>query len=99
LAFFTITLGYFTLYQILKFPNPQINFAFWIGFEIGYLIYDLTHYSLHHIDTSKGKGGYFHNLQRYHNQHHFGGEELGFGVSSKFWDIIFRTEMTKRKVH
>jgi len=54
-------------------------------------MYDCTHYALHHVDTRKHKGSYFHRLQKYHNQHHFGGEEAGFGVSSKFWDIIFRT--------
>jgi hypothetical protein len=36
-------------------------------------MYDLCHYGLHHIDTTKNKGSYFHKLQRYHNQHHFGG--------------------------
>ena len=66
---------------------------------LGYFAYDLTHYSLHHIDTSKHKGTYFHKLQRYHNQHHFGGEELGFGVSSKLWDVIFRTELPKKAMH
>lgn len=93
-------LGYFTVYKIINFSNLQIDLAFWVGFMIGYWIYDLIHYSLHHIDTSKGKkGSYFHRLQQYHNQHHFGGEEKGFGVSSKFWDIVFRTEMSKKVVH
>lgn len=73
LAFITIGLGYLTVYRVLNIPNPQLNATFWTGFLVGYLIYDLTHYSLHHIDTSKNKGTYFHNLQRYHNQHHFGG--------------------------
>ena len=44
-----------------------------------------------YFDSSKNKGTYFHNLQKYHNQHQFGGEVKGFGVSSKFWDIVFRT--------
>lgn len=73
LAFLTITVGYFTVAQIVWFENPQVTAFFWTGFLIGYFIYDLTHYSLHHIDTSKSKGTYFHKLQRYHNQHHFGG--------------------------
>ena len=54
-------------------------------------MYDCTHYALHHVDTRQYKGSYFHRLQKYHNQHHFGGEEAGYGVSSKFWDIIFGT--------
>ena len=62
---------------------------------MGYLIYDMTHYSLHHLNP---KSGYFKFLQRYHNQHHFSGEDAGYGVSSKFWDVVFRTEMSKPKV-
>jgi sterol desaturase/sphingolipid hydroxylase (fatty acid hydroxylase superfamily) len=58
---------------------------------------DLIHYALHHVDTSNNKGGYFYRLQQYHNQHHYGGEERGFGVSSKFWDIIFRSGFTTSK--
>jgi sterol desaturase/sphingolipid hydroxylase (fatty acid hydroxylase superfamily) len=46
---------------------------FKLGFLSGYLMYDLCHYGLHHVDTTKNKGSYFHKLQRYHNQHHFGG--------------------------
>lgn len=99
LAIIAFTIGYFSVYKVVNFANPHIDFAFWFGFIIGYFIYDLIHYSLHHIDTSKSRGSYFHRLQQYHNQHHFGGEELGFGVSSKFWDIVFRTEMTKKKTH
>ena len=59
--------------------------------------YDIIHYSLHHVDTNKHKGSYFHRLQQYHNQHHFGGEEAGFGVSSKLWDIIIGTGFKKNK--
>lgn len=99
LFFFTVLLGYFTVYQFIGFSNPQHNIFFWAGFGIGYLIYDLCHYSLHHIDTSKNKETSFHKLQRYHNQHHFGGEDKGFGVSSPFWDFVFRTQMTKKDKH
>lgn len=74
LAFITMIIGYYTFFQLIQFENEQLTFAFWIGFVVGYLIYDLIHYSLHHIDTSKTKRSWFHRLQQYHNQHHFGGE-------------------------
>ena len=79
------------VFQPLKPENDAIGIFFKMGVLSGYLMYDCTHYALHHVDGKKYKGSYFHRLQRYHNQHHFGGEEAGFGVSSKFWDIIFRT--------
>lgn len=91
LAVIAFTFGYYLVYPVINFINPQADLTFWVGFIIGYWIYDLIHYSLHHFDSSKNKGTYFHYLQKYHNQHHFGGEAKGFGVSSKFWDIVFRT--------
>jgi hypothetical protein len=67
------SLGYFTVGKVIVFDDVILSAFFWTFFQIGYISYDLCHYALHHIDTSKKKGGYFHDLQRYHNQHHFGG--------------------------
>jgi sterol desaturase/sphingolipid hydroxylase (fatty acid hydroxylase superfamily) len=77
--------------KFLPITDPALFAFFWSFLAIGYMTYDLMHYSLHHIDTSKHKGGWFHKLQKYHNQHHFGGEEAGFGVSSPLWDFIIGT--------
>ena len=30
-------------------------------------------------------------LRKRHLQHHFGDEEVWFGVSSQIWDFVFRT--------
>ena len=72
---FTIT--YFLLetcvFQPLQPENKAIGVFFKIGILVGYLMYDCTHYALHHVDTRNQKGSYFHRLQKYHNQHHFGG--------------------------
>ena len=83
--------------KIIPISDPIIFAFFWIAFGIGYLCYDLTHYSLHHVDTSNSKGSWFHRLQQYHNQHHFGGEEAGFGVSSPLWDYIIGTTYKRNK--
>ena len=91
--------GYFTLVRMVSFENPQISTLFWTGFMLGYLMYETTHYFLHHYNSSRNKETYFYKLQRYHNQHHYGGELAGFGVSSKFWDIVFGTEMKKKAKH
>jgi len=77
--------------------DPVLYAFFWSFFLIGYMTYDITHYSLHHVDTSKSRGSYFHRLQQYHNQHHFGGEDAGYGVSSKIWDVVFRTGYKNKK--
>lgn len=96
----TLVILVYVIYDpLVTIENQAIKTFFKIGVLIGYLMYDLTHYALHHVDTRKSKGSYFHRLQKYHNQHHFGGEEAGFGVSSKFWDIVFGTGFKNPDVH
>jgi 4-hydroxysphinganine ceramide fatty acyl 2-hydroxylase len=60
------------------------------GFIAGYIVYDMSHYFFHH---SSPKKGYYKNLKSYHMQHHYRNWQAGFGVSSKFWDIVFGTEI------
>ena len=68
----------------------SLGYAFHSGFVIGYIIYDLTHYYLHH---AKPKSTYFKKLRRHHMSHHFNEKyaEARFGVSTRFWDRIFGT--------
>ena len=56
------------------------------GFLIGYLMYDYTHYYLHHV-VPKSKLGK--RLREQHMRHHFQ-DRYGF-VSSPLWDAVFRT--------
>lgn len=67
------------------------GWAFHAGFTIGYMVYDLMHYYVHHgKPTSKTVKL----LRRHHMSHHFNEKfhERRFGVSTRFWDRIFRTE-------
>jgi 4-hydroxysphinganine ceramide fatty acyl 2-hydroxylase len=36
---------------------------------------------------------YYRELKKYHLQHHFADFENGFGVSNRFWDKVFGTEL------
>ncbi|KXJ24216.1 Fatty acid 2-hydroxylase [Exaiptasia diaphana] len=65
------------------------------GGLLGYVFYDCIHYYLHH--GSPRPGGYFHNLKKYHVQHHFEDQQKGFGISSKLWDYPFLTFPEKAK--
>ncbi|KAK8501125.1 hypothetical protein V6N13_030166 [Hibiscus sabdariffa] len=58
------------------------------GALLGYVIYDCTHYYLHHGKPSKGYGQF---LRRYHLNHHFKTENKGFGITSSIWDHVFGT--------
>lgn len=66
--------------------------AVYCGGIFGYICYDLTHYFLHHQNLPL----WYKELKRYHLAHHFLDYELGFGVTSKFWDRIFGTELLSR---
>jgi 4-hydroxysphinganine ceramide fatty acyl 2-hydroxylase len=43
---------------------------------------------------------FYQELKKYHLKHHFADYENGFGVTSRFWDWVFGTqlEMTPPKV-
>ncbi len=58
------------------------------GFFSGYLIYDLTHYYLHHF-RPRGRLGRM--LRERHMRHHFQDDTRGFGISAPYWDEVFRT--------
>ncbi|KAK6455047.1 uncharacterized protein RJT20DRAFT_129716 [Scheffersomyces xylosifermentans] len=74
-------------FTILPYYHACSGFA---GGMLGYIMYDMTHYVLHHARLPK----YFQELKTYHLEHHYKNYELGFGVTSKFWDVIFGTEIT-----
>jgi 4-hydroxysphinganine ceramide fatty acyl 2-hydroxylase len=62
--------------------------AIWAGFAAGYVCYDTMHYAIHHFPM---KAGFLNRLKQHHLRHHFHDDHLGYGVSSPFWDYIFRT--------
>jgi len=67
--------------------------GFFSGFVLGYLCYDLTHYAIHHFSFNNGV---FQKLKKHHMIHHYSDEEHGYGVSSKLWDYVFRTDFKKK---
>ncbi|KAI9144848.1 hypothetical protein BKA69DRAFT_1025109 [Paraphysoderma sedebokerense] len=54
----------------------------------GYIVYDLMHYFLHH---GKPFIDHLREMKTYHLNHHYKNYELGFGITSKFWDKVFGT--------
>ncbi len=66
---------------------------FFVGFIVGYLVYDLGHYAIHHYNM--------HNkillaIKNHHMRHHFQDPEKGFGVSSPLWDKVIGTDFPKK---
>ena len=79
------TLFYF--FFLLIIGNPLLN-PFFAGFLTGYLIYDITHYAIHHFSI---KSKFWLQIKNYHSKHHYMDENKGFGVSQPLWDYVFRT--------
>lgn len=74
--------------------GPAYTMAFFPGFIFGYLLYDMTHYALHHANI---KHPLFLRLKEHHMVHHYHDPDNGYGVSSKLWDYIFFTNFRDTK--
>nr|CAD1828211.1 unnamed protein product [Ananas comosus var. bracteatus] len=67
---------------------PSVTPALFGGGLLGYVMYDCTHYYLHHGQPSNDPAKH---LKKYHLNHHFRIQNKGFGITSSLWDIIFGT--------
>jgi sterol desaturase/sphingolipid hydroxylase (fatty acid hydroxylase superfamily) len=83
----------FLLFRLLV--GPVWSLPFFAGFLVGYLIYDMTHFHIHH-HRSDNKLSLA--LRRYHYRHHFQQSDRGFGVTSSLWDRVFRTVPVLRRL-
>jgi sterol desaturase/sphingolipid hydroxylase (fatty acid hydroxylase superfamily) len=75
----------------LLFQQNQL-FAFFAGFLLGYLVYDMLHYAMHHHNF---KSGLMKKIKQHHMLHHYHDPSKGYGVSSALWDDILKTQFNK----
>ena len=78
--------GFVALF-VLVLGTPSA-WLFGAGFLCGYLIYDMTHYHMHHHKSRTRLGRL---LRELHMRHHFQDDTRGFGVSAPVWDHVFGT--------
>jgi dihydroceramide fatty acyl 2-hydroxylase len=81
-----LALGFYGLF-VLALGTPAA-YVFGAGFLAGYLLYDMTHFHLHH---HKARTRLERKLRELHMRHHFQDDTRGFGVSAPFWDHVFGT--------
>ncbi|KAI8366105.1 uncharacterized protein BYT42DRAFT_608695 [Radiomyces spectabilis] len=81
LAYPLVSLGHFL------FP-PMVAHGVIAGGFFGYILYDMTHYYLHH---AKVISLHFREMKKYHMAHHYKNYEDGYGITSKIWDYCFGT--------
>jgi 4-hydroxysphinganine ceramide fatty acyl 2-hydroxylase len=69
-------------------------FGFFPGFILGYLVYDISHYAIHHFNF---KGAFWKSIKQHHMLHHYQDPTKGYGVSSPLWDKIFNSDFIKKQ--
>ncbi len=84
----------FIFYGLFTFLMGRLGVGFFAGFVIGYLVYDGTHYAVHHFKQTTRLGKF---LRKHHMLHHHADHDGGFGVSSPLWDYVFRTLPRSKK--
>lgn len=84
-----LTTAFFFLFSLFFLPAQL--YAFFPGFLLGYLIYDMLHYAMHHYNF---KSGMMKRVKQHHMLHHYHDPEKGFGVSSALWDNILRSRFS-----
>jgi 4-hydroxysphinganine ceramide fatty acyl 2-hydroxylase len=72
---------------------PHYIYAFFPGFIVGYLFYDISHYAIHHFNF---KGAFWKKIKHHHMLHHYQDPTKGYGVSSPLWDKVFRSDFIKK---
>jgi sterol desaturase/sphingolipid hydroxylase (fatty acid hydroxylase superfamily) len=86
----------FIFYFLFKWliGAPAELHAFFPGFLIGYLIYDMLHYAMHHYNF---KSGLMKKIKQHHMLHHYQDSTKGFGVSSVLWDKVLRSDFPRNE--
>jgi sterol desaturase/sphingolipid hydroxylase (fatty acid hydroxylase superfamily) len=70
--------------------TPTWIWTFFGGLVFGYMVYDCTHYYIHHF---RPRTAYMKRLRAHHMAHHHNPRyaDMKFGVSMTVWDYVFRT--------
>ena len=75
------------LFAIFWLIMRQYVYVFLPGFLAGYLMYAFIHYAIHLPHPPR----FLKSVYRHHSLHHYKYPDKAFGVSSPFWDYVFRT--------
>ncbi len=94
MPWFMTTISVFGLWyvvaEVLRVPRFSAGLAGWLA---GYVWYSLVHHSHHHWDI---RSVWMRKLKAYHRIHHQF-PDRNYGVTTRFWDDVFRTRFQKSK--
>ena len=66
--------------------------ALTLGVSTGYLMYSITHHSIHHFHS---KNRWLKQRKRWHALHHHVDNPGYYGVTSGLWDYVFKSSLSK----
>lgn len=72
------------------FIATQPLLAMFSGIFVGFTLYDMFHFYLHH-GAERSAFSHVRAMRTYHSIHHYKTPHLGYGVTSKLWDRVFGT--------
>ncbi|MEP7256913.1 MAG: sterol desaturase family protein [Flavitalea sp.] len=87
--------GFYFLFALFLKTKIYL-FAFFPGFLVGYLVYDMMHYAMHHYNF---KSELMKKVKKHHMLHHYNDSTRGYGVSTAIWDVILRSDFPKKQSH
>ncbi len=91
----SIPLAFLFFYVFKVTLGVSLTYPFFAGFVFGYLIYDMMHYSIHHLNW---RNPVWEKVKQQHMRHHFMEPEKGYGVSNPLWDYVFKTAFDRKEM-
>ncbi len=91
----SVPLAFFFYLGFLVLLGGDLTPVFFAGFVTGYLIYDTTHYVVHH-KRCRGKWSAY--VKKLHMRHHYLNPDRDFGVSSPLWDFAIGSRGKAQKL-
>jgi len=61
-----------------------------LGFAMGYVIYDSVHYACHQLPM---RGPVLGRMRKHHIRHHYAKRDGNYAITAIFWDRLFGTEV------
>ena len=106
--FMMLAIPFYRLVHSILFWDWYAATAVFCGWMFGYVYYEITHLVLHftryvRLGRWKQRLGLsmswrlpppYAELKKYHLQHHYADYENGFGITTRFWDWVFGTELS-----
>jgi sterol desaturase/sphingolipid hydroxylase (fatty acid hydroxylase superfamily) len=89
----SISLGALIWLGCLALIGPNGNW-FFLGFVMGYVVYDLVHYACHQFGMT---GTIARFLKTHHMRHHFEREGGNYAITGMLWDRLFSTKLPSKR--